>query len=127
MVDYYRGGMKMLSTTSRVYYFGMFASISTMILWIVLHFFNPYNNQPPETDVLFNTFFTLLVPAFIAFFGALKKKTILLFIAFIWSLPISLYMSMTPGIFKLFGLTSILYLLTAILMLISKLRKNKSV
>jgi hypothetical protein len=39
-----------------------------------------------------------------------------MFIAFFWSLPISIYLAMTPSIFKLFIVSSFCYLLTAILM-----------
>lgn len=46
----------------------------------------------------------------------LSQDPAILFIAFFWSLPLSLYLAMTPSIFKLFLATSLCYLLVGILM-----------
>lgn len=94
---------------------GVIASISTMILWIILTLFNPYTHERAENDVLINTLFSLFVPACVALLASVIKKPSLMFIAFVCSLPISIYMTMTPSIFKLFGVTSLMYLISGIL------------
>lgn len=99
---------------------GLLASIGSMILWIVCIFINPYTHERAENDVLLITLFTLFVPACVALIGSVINKTSLMFIAFVWSVPISLYMAMTPSIFKLFGITSVLYLVSGILMIRKK-------
>ncbi|SEO03272.1 hypothetical protein [Paenibacillus sp. OV219] len=97
-------------------YLGILSSFVSILLWIILIFFNPYNSAPQGKDVLFRTALFLLVPAFFAVFGALIKSRIIMCIAFFWSLPLSLYLVMTPSIFKLFMVTSLCYLLSGIMM-----------
>ncbi|MDQ0888770.1 putative effector of murein hydrolase LrgA (UPF0299 family) [Paenibacillus sp. V4I9] len=93
---------------------GVVSSIGTMILWIILVLLNPYIHERAENDVIINTLFTLFVPACVALLASTIKKPSLMFIAFVWSLPISLYMTMSPSIFKLFGVTSFMYLISGI-------------
>ena len=95
---------------------GFFSSVGSMVLWVIFNFLNPSNHESVEIDVLLNTFLTLFVPAYIALTSSLKQESYLMYIAFVWSLPISFYMILTPSIFKMFGLTSLLYLVSAILM-----------
>lgn len=97
-------------------YIGMFSSLGAMALWLVLNFINPYNSEPASSGVLVRTGLFLLAPACVALIGSIINKRITMFIAFFWSLPISLYLAMTPSIFKLFIVSSFCYLLTAILM-----------
>ncbi|MEH7435875.1 hypothetical protein V7182_00135 [Neobacillus drentensis] len=94
---------------------GLVAAIISIILWFILNFFNPYSNQA-SNDTTFITLFMLVLPAFAAIFSYYRSKTIFMLIAFIWSLPLSLYLLMTPGIFLLFGITSFTYLISFILM-----------
>ena len=94
---------------------GLVAAIGSIILWIILNFFNPYSYQA-SYDTTFITLFMLVLPAFAAIFSYYRSKTIFMLIAFIWSLPLSLYLLMTPGIFLLFGITSFTYLISYILM-----------
>ncbi|MDQ8739310.1 hypothetical protein [Paenibacillus sp. LHD-38] len=101
---------------------GVISSICTMILWIILTLLNPYTHKRAENDVLINTLFLLFVPACVALLASVFKKPSHMFIAFVWSLPISLYMMMTPSIFKLFGVTSFMYLISGIL----TIRENRS-
>ncbi|CAN7398776.1 hypothetical protein LJR153_002526 [Paenibacillus sp. LjRoot153] len=103
---------------------GLFASIGSMILWIIFALFNPYTHERVENDVLFITLLTLFIPACVALLASVIKRHSLLFIAFIWSLPISLYTAMTPSIFKMFGITSVMYLISGILM-IGKSRRTQ--
>lgn len=96
---------------------GLFASVGSMILWIILTFYNPYTHEHVDNDVLLNTLFTLFVPACVALLASIITKPSLMLIAFVWSLPISLYIAMTPSIFKMFGITSVLFLISGILMI----------
>lgn len=94
---------------------GVLSSICTMILWIILVLLNPYTHERAENDVIISTLFSLFAPACVALLASVIHKPSLMFIAFFWSLPISLYMTMTPSIFKWFGATSFLYLISGIL------------
>jgi len=96
---------------------GLFSSIASIILWMILNFSNPYTGERVDNDVLLNTLLTLLAPACVALLASIIAKPSLMFIAFVWSLPISLYVTMTPSIFILFGVTSVLYLISGILMI----------
>lgn len=100
---------------------GLIAGISSIFLWFVLNFFNPYSNLT-ETEPMMLTFFLLLLPACSAIISSITSKNMLMLIAFLWSLPLSLYLIMTPGVFALFGLTSISYLVSFILMNFTKKR-----
>ncbi|MBD3921706.1 hypothetical protein H8B09_23270 [Paenibacillus sp. PR3] len=97
-------------------YFGILSSLGTVALWFILIFHNPYHSAAPSNDVLIRTGAFLAAPAFVAGIGTIIKKRFILFLAFIWSLPLSLYMAMTPSIFKLFIAASLCYLLAGILM-----------
>ncbi|MET3547956.1 hypothetical protein ABID47_004584 [Paenibacillus favisporus] len=97
------------------------AGIATILLWMTLGFFNPYSSSL-ETRPLQITFFTLCVPAALAIVSAWFRRKALVLIAFLWSLPISLYFAMTPGIFAWFGATSCAYLVTHFLMLAERPR-----
>ncbi|CAN7444182.1 hypothetical protein [Paenibacillus sp. LjRoot56] len=96
---------------------GLLASIGSMILWIIFALFNPYTHERVENDVLVITLFTLFIPACVALLATVIRRPSLMFIAFVWSLPISLYTAMTPSMFKMFGITSVMYLIAGILMI----------
>ncbi|MDQ0899387.1 putative effector of murein hydrolase LrgA (UPF0299 family) [Paenibacillus sp. V4I7] len=96
---------------------GLSSSVCSMILWFIFTFYNPYTHENVDNDVLINTLFTLFFPACVALIASIIKKPSLMLIAFVWSLPISIYTAMTPSIFKLFGITSVLYLISGILMI----------
>ncbi|GIN87555.1 hypothetical protein J6TS2_39410 [Heyndrickxia sporothermodurans] len=95
--------------------FGLVAAILSIVLWLILNFFNPYSNQN-NNDTTLITLFMLAFPACSAIISFSISKKILMLVAFIWSLPLSLYLLMTPSIFLLFGITSFTYLLSYILM-----------
>jgi|GEM_PF-2928971 hypothetical protein len=97
-------------------YVSIFSSLGTIMLWLVLNFYNPYNSTSLSNDVLLRTGAFLLAPAFVVVIGTIIKKRFILFIAFFWSLSLSLYLAMTPSIFKLFLATSFCYLLAGFLM-----------
>ncbi|MCI0766936.1 hypothetical protein [Bacillus sp. TL12] len=95
--------------------FGLIAGIVSILLWIILNFFNPYSNQENDRTVLI-TLVMLVLPACIAMVSFFISKKILMLIAFIWSFLLSLYLLMTPSIFILFGITNFTYLFSYILM-----------
>lgn len=107
-------GIRKVST-----YIGLVAGAVSLILWVMLIYFNPYSNQP-GFDTLINTFLTLFLPACLAIAASLTKKNVFMLIAFLWSFPISLYMVLTPSIFVLFGVTNLSYLLSFLLMRLAK-------
>ncbi|MBO8170907.1 MAG: hypothetical protein H0Z33_03340 [Bacillaceae bacterium] len=117
--------MKSVGKMSVAYWTGVLSSVIAVLLWAVLVFWNPYSSGSIESDVFWNTLVTLFAPAVLALIAALTRKVFLMVFAFIWSLPMSLYMLMTPGIFKLFALVSLLYLLSAILLNRVKKPQNK--
>lgn len=94
---------------------GMLGSGSSMGLWLVLNFYNPYSNVL-DTSVLMSTFVMLFLPACLAMMAVMAQQKYMMLIAFLWSLPISLYMLATPGVFAMFGITVLTYLASFILM-----------
>ncbi len=103
-------------------FIGLLASTGSMILWIIFALFNPYTHERVDNDVLINTLVTLFIPACVALLGVVIRRPSLMFLAFVWSLPISLYTAMTPSMFKMFGITSFMYLISGIWMI----RENRS-
>ncbi|MFC4558441.1 hypothetical protein ACFO3D_09480 [Virgibacillus kekensis] len=101
---------------------GVIAGLTGIILWVILNFFNPYSNNP-EGDSITGTFFMLCLPAFVAIISSFKTSKTLMFISFLWSLPFSLYLGLSPSIFSLFGLVNLSYLICFFLMFISKKRE----
>lgn len=108
----------MLKIRKTSIFLGVMAGISSILLWIELNFYNH------ETDVKINTFFMLFLPACLAIIASLITKKFLMLLAFVWSLPLSLYLVLTPSIFALFGITCITYLISFLFM---KLSKSKNV
>lgn len=100
---------------------GYSAASASIVLWILFVFFNPYSSGLVRGSAV-TTFLMLLLPALLFTAGIALRRSSLLIIAFLWSLPYSLYMAMTPGIFLLFGLTSFLYLLCFVLFRIHDIR-----
>src|SRR5690625_365032 len=95
------------------------ASVASIILWIIFIFFNPYDTGNISSDLFFRTFMMLLLPALLALGATVTFRKVFLFIAFIWSLPMSIYLALTPGIFAFFALTSIGYLFSYLLLKIN--------
>jgi hypothetical protein len=101
---------------------GFIAGILSLSLWFILIFFNPYSTPDPDSAV--TTFFMLFLPSCLAIFATLTSRNFLMLIAFLWSLPISLYLIGTPGIFALFGATSISYLISFLFLFFAKKRSG---
>jgi hypothetical protein len=87
---------------------------------------NPYVNAPPESDVLSRFTLLLFLPCIIALFASILYKQRLLFICFIWSFPLCLYLAGTPGVFKWVALTPVLFLTAGIMMKFSKKKHNST-
>ena len=95
---------------------GTMAGVVSVFLWIKLHFFNPYIEHISESISIRQTILTLLLPAILAIAASLTKKHTFLFIAFLWSLPISIYSAFTKSVYALFAATCFGYILSYILM-----------
>lgn len=95
---------------------GVIAGLFSIALWFVLVFYNPYTTSTFDS-VAVSTFFMLLLPACLAIISSLMNKKHLMLIAFIWSLPFSLYLALTPGIFSWFIASCIAYFISFFLML----------
>ena len=100
-------------------FLGVVTGLSSVFLWLVLVFFNPYSSDDGARIAVI-TFTMLLLPACLAIIAAIQPNSTGMLIAFIWSLPVSAYLAMTPGIFAFFGLSSFIYLVSFIMMLIGK-------
>ncbi len=96
---------------------GIIASFGGMVLTIVLLYFIPYSNESNNLGTVEIAYTTLFAPALFALISLLFKKHRLIFISFLWSLPISFYLAETPSIFRLFGVICIFYLVSAMLFL----------
>lgn len=98
---------------------GLSASVASIILWIIFIFFNPYDTGNITSDLFFRTFMMLLLPAFLSLGATFTFRKVFLFIAFLWSLPMSIYLALTPGIFAFFALTCVGYLFSYLLFVIN--------
>lgn len=98
---------------------GILASLSGILLWVILIFFNPYVGGLPGAATILLTFIGLGLPAIIGFLSSMFKIKYLMYISFISSLPASLYLAGTPSIFRFFIVISLGYLVSAILLTIN--------
>lgn len=103
---------------------GLLASFGGMVLTIILLYFNPYSNEINSPGTVGIVYATLFAPALFTLILLILKKHRLMFISFLWSLPISFYLGGTPGIFKIFGLICVLYLVPPLLFLFIQQDKN---
>ncbi len=95
---------------------GFLASVTTLCLWAVLLFANPYdsegisiNNYAPAA--------VMMALAAAAFVAAWRIIPILMFVVFAISLfPVGLYLLGTPGIFRWVGVCNFLFLPSGLLM-----------
>jgi hypothetical protein len=97
---------------------GMISSIFSIVLWVIFIFYNPYASA--SSDTAFITFFTLFLPACVALFASLTSKKYFMLVSFLWSAPISSYMFLSPGIFKVFGVTCLLYFIQFLMLFFYK-------
>ncbi len=105
---------------------GMVAGIGSIVLWFVFCLFNPYV-ESAEVGFILITFTFLFVPACLAIVGSFTRSTKLLLLAFLVSFPLSLYMVGSPSPLALYGVTSLMYLISFILIFsIKKVYRNKN-
>ncbi|WP_442600673.1 hypothetical protein [Paenibacillus sp. KN14-4R] len=106
----------------RINYLGYATGIFSIILWIILVYVNPFSPVEMSRSSMNITLTMLALPACLFIIGINRSRSSILLIAFIWSFPYSLYMLRTPGIFLLFGVTSLMYLICFILFRLHKVR-----
>lgn len=99
---------------NRISIVGMVGGILAIILWVNLTYINPYNN-PTIAGALPYPFFLLFIPACLALFSSLKRNQKWMFVAFLMSLPMSLFMIAMPDIFSMYGVISVFYLVSFLL------------
>ncbi|OZM57560.1 hypothetical protein CIB95_04090 [Lottiidibacillus patelloidae] len=97
---------------------GITGGIFSIFLWLSLNFYNPYSN-PNEIEPVLTTFFMLFLPALLAIAASFSPKPSLMLLAFLWSLPFSIYFVLSPGVFALFGATCMCYFISFIFYIIS--------
>lgn len=102
---------------------GVTAGLFSIVLWIILVFYNPYTASSSKV-VAVNTFVMLFLPACLAIISSIMNKKYLMLAAFIWSLPISLYLMLTPGIFSWFIASCIAYFICFLLTFFSKKKRE---
>ncbi|AIQ14300.1 hypothetical protein PDUR_22130 [Paenibacillus durus] len=100
---------------------GYMASASTIALWFILIWVNPYAEGMNQTSPLI-TLIMLVLPSVLFAIGQFFNRSIILFISFIWSFPYSMYMLLSPGVFLLFGVTNLIYLLCFALFRINNIK-----
>ena len=95
---------------------GFFASVTTLCLWAVFLFANPYGSEGIESDT-FAPAALMMALAAAGMLAAWRIIPILMFIVFAISLfPVGLYLLGTPGIFRWVGVCNFLFLPSGLLM-----------
>ncbi|MFC5559892.1 hypothetical protein ACFPN4_12475 [Ureibacillus thermophilus] len=102
---------------------GVIAGIFSIGLWFVFVF---YTASLTDSGPAITTFMMLCLPALLAIFSSWLQKAYLMFIAFIWSLPFSLYMLWTPGIFHWFFAPCAAYFICFLLLFMTKRNTEKN-
>jgi len=93
---------------------GVGAAALALILHIILLFFNPYSDVPPEASTYAIVGFMSLF-AILAGWASWTFRPLWLVVAFIGSfLPFGLLLLVTPSVFRLIGVANILYLVAAL-------------
>ena len=104
---------------------GLVAAVSGLILSVILGLFNPYVGGIAK-EVIPVAFIGLGLPAVLGFIASLYGTTWLMYVVFIYTLPVSLYLAGTPGIFRFFILVTFGYLLAAISLSMDKKIRSKN-
>ena len=95
---------------------GFLASVTTLILWAVFLFANPYDSEGIKSDN-YAPAAVMMALAAVGFVAAWRIIPILMFIVFAISLfPVGLYLLGTPGIFRWVGVCNLLFLPSGLLM-----------
>lgn len=88
---------------------GALTACCAFALWAVFAYYNPYATGHASGTVWQRTFWLLAAPAVLACFAAVLRSRALMWAAFAWSLPLSLYVGSTPGVFSWFLLFAAAY------------------
>ncbi|AHF09594.1 MULTISPECIES: hypothetical protein [Dehalobacter] len=100
--------------------FGICGSVISITLWVFIIFFA----KGQHTSKLY--IITQILPGIVGIVSSVLKKVWPLIIVFLILLPLGLYMTMTPSIFRYFGLALAFYLFSIILLLAgNRIRKKK--
>ena len=97
---------------------GFLASVTTLCLWAVFLFANPYGSEgiSSESDT-YAVAAVMVALAAAAFVAAWRIIPILMFVVFAISLfPVGLYLLGTPGMFRWVGVCNFLFLPSGLLM-----------
>ena len=101
-------------------FLGIIAGVSSVFLWLVLNFFNPYSSTPAGNETMTITFITLVLPVCLAIIAAICSKGIEMLIAFLCSVPVRAYFDLTPGIFTFFGLSNFVYFVSFVMLILGQ-------
>lgn len=93
---------------------GIAGSLLGILLWIILIFFNPYGSEQTKPGTFYITFLMLCLPAIVAILTLVYNRLKLIWVVLIWTLPYGLFFSATPGIFNVYGIVLVIYLIAAI-------------
>lgn len=107
--------MAKITSITFVNLIGIVTAVAHFFLWVILVFANPYVRSI-EIDVIAITFVAMVLPALLAIISVRLHRPFMMYLAFLWSLPMSFYFTLTEGIFRWFGVISLFYLTSAILM-----------
>ncbi|WP_172625544.1 hypothetical protein [Desulfitobacterium sp. LBE] len=102
---------------------GIVASVSGIALSVILCLFNPYVGGIAKETIPV-ALFGLGLPALMVGVASLYGMFWLSCVAFIYSLPLSLYLAGTPGLFRFFLPVSIGYLILAITLRVDQKLRN---
>ena len=104
-------------------FFGVIASLGSILLWIAFLFVNPYSDAG-ISGVTYGIAFAMCSLGVLGIFASLKGRAYLMYLVFLGSLPAGLYFLLTPGVFRWLGLFCALYLVSAIVMTLHKFRRS---
>ncbi|MFS0636758.1 hypothetical protein AB1K84_12665 [Mesobacillus foraminis] len=97
---------------------GMASSAGALVYIFIFMFFNPYTGYPVAPETIFILFFLFIAPSVLAFRSSQKASHLPLMVSGVWCLPITIYFSFSPGLFKWLFIAPLLFLLSAALMMI---------
>lgn len=100
---------------------GYTAILLSIVLWLLLVWNAPLFEGMNKLDPRLS-FIMLVLPSCLYAAGLAMSKVLLLLIAFVWSIPFSLFMLFSDDIYILYGLVSIVYY---ICILMCRLKKMK--
>lgn len=93
---------------------GVLSAAGVIALWLIFQFRNPYAPETTNITLLFTI--TMVIAAAIAAVAAMQGKHVAMYLLFfVMFFPLGLYMSMTPGMFRVIGWLQLAYLAAAVL------------